>query len=117
MLDYLRCLLIAFSQARMHALSFAKPATSADNARKQPLGRSMEAISHKHIFTEKSKLLPSKPYHCLHLFKNSKTPQTTCRQLGGSGSGGRSKRYTYEITDLNIINFRKKYTLINDLDK
>ena len=89
----------------------------ADNARKQPLGRSMEAISHKHIFTEKSKLLPSKPYLCLHLFKNSKTPQTTCRQLGGSGSGGRLKRYTYEITDLNIINFRKKYTLINDLDK
>lgn len=79
-----------------------------DNARKQPLGRSMEAISHKHFFTEKSKLLPSKPYLCLHLFKNSKTPQTTWRQLGGSGSGGRSKRYTYEINDINIINFLKK---------
>ena len=90
---------------------------AADNARKQPLGRSMEAISHKHIFTEKSKLLTSKPYLCLHLFKNSKTPQTTCRQLRGSGSGGRSKRYTYVITDLDIINFGKKYTLINDLDK
>ena len=87
---------------------FKLAAFPSDNARKQPLGRSMEAISHKHIFTEKSKLLPSKPYLCLHLFKNSKTPQTTWRQLGGSGSGGRSKRYTYEITDLNIINFRKK---------
>ena len=100
-----------------HQRKHHKRLPSPDNARKQPLGRSMEAISHKHIFTEKSKLLPSKPYLCLHLFKNSKTPQTTCRQLKGSDSGGQSKRYTYEIIDMNIIYFRKKYNLINDLNK
>ena len=62
-----------------------------DSARRSPLGRSMEAISNKHILTEKSKVLPSKPYLCLHLFKNSKAPVTTCRQLGGSDRGGQSK--------------------------
>ena len=37
--------------------------------------------------------------------------------VGGSGSGGQSKRYTYEVIDIIIINFRNIYNLINELDK